>query len=174
MAAQPVTSSRGSIIGHKRDDVQTLDRRRARQRVCTRYSENKSGVRHSESYTRRRRSVLPIVDVVNVRDVKHYKPCLNTLVRDLEMLYRFEEERVKWLDRFVGTNEENRGGALSSVHKMCAYVISVILAIKKVSVKNLMPAVVILVITDDIVELSNEWIKCPTTNLEITEAKQLW
>lgn len=35
------------------------------------------------------------------------------------MLFRLGEQNVQWLaDRFLGTNEEIRGGALSSLHRM--------------------------------------------------------
>ncbi|GBN92683.1 hypothetical protein AVEN_137795-1 [Araneus ventricosus] len=50
-----------------------------------------------------------MADVVHVRDVKHYKHRLPTLIRDFKDLYRFEERNVQWLaDRVLGTNEEPR------------------------------------------------------------------
>lgn len=37
----------------------------------------------------------------------------------LKMFFHFEERNVNWLaDRFLGTKEENRGGALLSLHRM--------------------------------------------------------
>ena len=46
-------------------------------------------------------------------------PHLPTRDRDFKALFRFEEENVQWLaDRFLGQNDETRGGALTSLHKM--------------------------------------------------------
>ena len=50
---------------------------------------------------------------------KEYLPRLPTRDCDFKALFRFEEENFQWLaDRFLGQNEETRGGALTSLHKM--------------------------------------------------------
>ncbi|KAG8299208.1 hypothetical protein J6590_106527 [Homalodisca vitripennis] len=59
-----------------------------------------------------------MADVVDMRDVKQYKPRLPTLPRDFKELHRFNEDNVEWLaNRFLVATVETRGGALSSVHK---------------------------------------------------------
>lgn len=122
-----------------------------------------------------------MADVVHVRDAKYYKPRLSTLVRDFKDLYRFEERNLQWLaDRFLGTNEETRGGALSTAHRMkvCLRYLSdpgyqkgigEELGVSQATVSRTVNAVV-----DSIVAHATDWIKFPTTNSEITEAKELW
>lgn len=57
--------------------------------------------------------------IVDVRDVKHYKPRLSKLVHDFKVLHLFKERHILWLaDRFLGRNEKIRRGALSSVYRM--------------------------------------------------------
>lgn len=122
-----------------------------------------------------------MADFVDVRHVKQYMPRLPTLDRDFKMLFRFEEQNVQWLaDRFLGTNEETRGGALSSFHRMkiCLRYLSdpgyqkgigQELGVSQATVSRTVNTVV-----DSIIAHANEWIKFPTTNREIAEAKQLW
>lgn len=126
-------------------------------------------------------SLRAMAEFVVVRDVKHYKPRMSTLVRDFKVLYRFEERNVQWLaDRFLGASEETRGGALSSVHriKICLRYLSnpgyqqgigQELGVSQATVSRTVYAVI-----DSIIAHSNEWIKFPTTNRERTEAKELW
>ncbi|GBO25640.1 Putative nuclease HARBI1 [Araneus ventricosus] len=77
-------------------------------------------------------------------------------------------------------NEETREVPCDlSIESRFFCVISVILAIKKVSVLNfgVSQATVsrtVNAVIDSIIAHANEWIKFPTTNSEITEAKQLW
>jgi hypothetical protein len=97
------------------------------------------------------------------------------------MLFRIEEQNVQSLaDRFLGTNEETLGGALSSLHRMkicLRYLcdpgyqrgIGQELGVSQATVSRTVSTVV-----DRIIAHANEWIKFPTTNKEIVEAKQLW
>lgn len=122
-----------------------------------------------------------MADLVQVRAIKNYKPRLPTILSDFKALYRFEECNVQWLaDRFLGASEETRGGALSPVHKMkvCLRYLSdpgyqkgigQELGVSQATVSRTVNAVV-----DSIISQANEWIKFPTTEEEITEAKQLW
>lgn len=58
-----------------------------------------------------------MAEVVNLRDVKHYKPRSPILVCDFKALYRLKEGNLQWLaTRFLDANEETRGGTLSPVH----------------------------------------------------------
>ncbi|GBM47668.1 hypothetical protein AVEN_120106-1 [Araneus ventricosus] len=115
-----------------------------------------------------------MADVVHVRDVKHYKPRLPTLVRDFKDSYLFEERNVQWLaSRFLGTNEETRG-VLSYVYKIKFFcVISVILAVKKgigaeLGVSQATVSRSVNAVFDSIIAHANECIKFPTTVSEIT------
>lgn len=122
-----------------------------------------------------------MAEVVDVRGVKQYKPRLPTLPRDFKELYRFNEDNVEWLaNTFLGATEETRGGALSSVHKMkicLRYLadpgyqkgIGQELGIDQATVSRTVTEVV-----DSIVVQANQWIKFPTSNNEIIEAKLLW
>lgn len=122
-----------------------------------------------------------MADVVNLREIKHYKQRLSTPVRDYKELYRFEEENVQWLaNRFLGINAETRGGALSSVLKMkiCLRYLSdpgyqkgigQELGVSQATVSRTVTAVI-----ESIVAQSNYWIKFPSTNNELMDAKQLW
>lgn len=88
---------------------------------------------------------------------------------------------VSWpTDRFLSTNEEFRRGALSSVHRMKVFLsyindpgyqkcIGAKLGVSQATVSRAVNAV-----DDSIITYSNEWIKIPTTNSEITEEKKLW
>ncbi|XP_046684573.1 putative nuclease HARBI1 [Homalodisca vitripennis] len=122
-----------------------------------------------------------MADVVDVRDVKQYKPRLPTLPRYFKELYLFNEDNVEWLaNRVLVATKETRGGALSSVHKMTICLryladpgyqkgIGQELGIDQETVSRSVSEVV-----DSIVAQANQWIKFPTTNNEIMEAKQLW
>lgn len=122
-----------------------------------------------------------MADVVDVRHVKQYMPRLSTPNRDFKLLYRFEENNVQWLaDRFLGIGEETRGGALSSLHKMKIFLrylsdpgyqtgIGQELGVSQATVSRTVSTVV-----ESIIAHANEWIKFPTTNAEIVEAKQSW
>ncbi|KAI4455729.1 hypothetical protein MML48_9g00002692 [Holotrichia oblita] len=122
-----------------------------------------------------------MADVLELREIKHYKQRLSTPVRDYKELYRFEEENVQWLaNRFLGIHAETRGGALLSVLKMkiCLRYLSdpgyqkgigQELGVSQATVSRTVTAVI-----DSIVAQSNYWIKFPFTNNELMAAKQLW
>ncbi|XP_045462246.1 putative nuclease HARBI1 [Harmonia axyridis] len=123
-----------------------------------------------------------MANVVELREIKHYKERLSTPVRDYKELYRFQEENVQWLaNRFLGINNaETRGGALSSVLKMqicLRYLrdtgyqrgIGQELGVSQATVSRTVTAVI-----DSIVAQSNYWIKFPSTNNALMDAKQLW
>ena len=124
--------------------------------------------------------IRAMADVVELREIKHYKQRLSTLVRDYKELYRFEEENVQWLaNTFLGINAKTRGGALSSVLKMkiCLLYLSdpgyqkgigQELGVSQPTVSRTVTAVI-----DSIVAQSNNWIKFPSTNNELMDAKEL-
>ena len=108
-------------------------------------------------------------------------PRLSTHDCDFRTLYRFEEPYVQWMaNRFLGTNEETRGGASSPFHKMKICLrnlgdpgyqkgISQELGISQATVSRTVNTVV-----DSMIVHANEWIKFPKTNEEIIESKELW
>lgn len=108
-------------------------------------------------------------------------PRLPTHECDFKALYRFEERHVQWIaNRFLGTSDETRGGALSSFHRMkiCLRYLSdpgfqkgigQELGISQATVSRTVNTVV-----DSIIAHANEWIKFPTTNVEIVKAKEEW
>jgi hypothetical protein len=122
-----------------------------------------------------------MADVLHVRNMKVYKPRLPTPISDFKALYRFEEENVQWLaNRFLDENNETRGGALSPVSKIkicLRYLadpgyqkgIGQELGVSQATVSRTVNTVV-----DSIVSQASEYIKFPTTNVEIMKAKQLW
>ena len=124
---------------------------------------------------------VPMVDLVNVRDVKHYKPRCSPHNKDFKKLFRFEENAVEWLSNyFLHDTEETRGGALSALQKMkicLRYLadpgyqsgIGEELGVTQGTVSLTVRAVV-----DHIIAKADNWIKFPSTENEILQAKELW
>ena len=61
-----------------------------------------------------------MTDFIDLSHGKQYKYSTISVTRfDFKLLFRFEKENVQWLaNKFLGSSQETRGGALSSLHKM--------------------------------------------------------
>lgn len=122
-----------------------------------------------------------MAEVVHLRKVKYYKPRSSPQVSDFKSLFRFEEENLEWLaNNFLGANTESRGGALSSLQKMkicLRYLadpgfqkgIGEELGVEQSTVSRTVSNVV-----QKIISQADYWIKFPTTQNSIMEAKELW
>lgn len=125
--------------------------------------------------------VYAMAEMVNVRNVKLYKPRSSPHAKDFKSLFRFEEDNVQWLaNTFLGESVEYRGGALTSLHKMkiCLRYLSdpgyqkgigEELGVDQSTVSRAVSSVV-----DSVIAQADKWIKFPTTENEIVEAKTLW
>lgn len=119
-----------------------------------------------------------MAEVVHLRKIKYYKPRLSPQVSDFKSLFRFEEQNVEWLaNNFLGVVNESRGGALSSIQKMkicLRYLadpgfqmgIGEELGVEQSTVSRTVKSVV-----QKIVDQADRWIKFPTTQISINEAK---
>lgn len=122
-----------------------------------------------------------MAELVQLRKIKHYKPRLSPQVSDFKSLFRFEEQNVEWLENnFLDFNNESRGGALSSALKMkicLRYLadpgfqmgIGEELGVEQSTVSRTVKYVV-----QKVVDQADRWIRFPTTENSIMEAKQLW
>ncbi|CAH1993119.1 unnamed protein product [Acanthoscelides obtectus] len=60
-----------------------------------------------------------MAEMMNLRNMKYYKPRRTPRTSDFKSMFRFEEENVKWLaQNFLGESVERRGGAISALHRM--------------------------------------------------------
>lgn len=122
-----------------------------------------------------------MADVVHVRAQKVYKERRTPRESDFRSLFRFDEINVQWLaDYFIGENLETRGGALSPVQKMKVVLrymadpgfqsgIGEELGCTQPTVSRIVATTL-----DLIVDKANEWIKFPSTENEVMEAKVKW
>jgi AAA+ ATPase superfamily predicted ATPase len=116
------------------------------------------------------------------RNVKRYKIRHEPLNTDFKTLYRFDRDNVHALAvYFLGRDHvETRGGALSAEQKMRIFLryvsdpgfqagIGEEIGVHQSTVSKTISEVMI-----RILENSNEWVKFPSTNDSIKEAKQQW
>lgn len=119
--------------------------------------------------------------VNHIRTQKYYKVRRETLPSEYRRLFRFNEENVHWLaNHFIGERNEKRGAALTSDQKMKVFLryvsdpgyqnsVAEVIGIKQSTVSKTIADV-----KNRILTKANVWIKFPTSNEEIREAKQLW
>lgn len=122
-----------------------------------------------------------MADMVRVRARKVYKERRTPRECHFRNLFRFDERNVQWLaDYFIGVNLETRGGALSPVQKIKVFLrymadpgfqsgIGEELGCSQPTVSRIVDTTLGLVI-----DKANEWIKFPSTENEIMEAKVKW
>lgn len=101
--------------------------------------------------------------------------------RDWKSLYRFEKENVQWLsDHFLGVSDETRGGALTNEQRFMIFLryigdpgfqtgVAEDLGIRQPTVSDTISHV-----SSKIVEKCNRWIKFPSTEEAVLEAKANW
>lgn len=118
---------------------------------------------------------------LNIRNRKVYVPRRNTDERKYKSLYRFGPESVDFLvDFFMDAGEETRGGALSTKQRMQIFLrymgdpgfqngVGEDIGVHQTTVSKTINAV-----ANKILEKSHHWIKFPTRQDEIMEARNLW
>ena len=118
---------------------------------------------------------------MHVRARKVYKERRTPRERDFRTLFRFDEINVQWLaDYFIGENLETRGGALSPVQKMKVFLrymadpgfqsgIAEELGCTQPTVSRIVDTTLRLILNK-----AADWIKFPSTENEVMEAKVKW
>lgn len=119
--------------------------------------------------------------VPHVRFEKRYKTRVSPFTDDFKALYRFHEDNLQWIaNHFLGENSETRGGALSSEHRMKIFLRYVAdpgfqSGIgEEVGVHQTTVSRTVAMVMEKIIAKAHMWIKFPSSQNAIDEAKQLW